>query len=258
MEPEPAARRAAAGGAGIRGRLLALASLLGRSCAACRCCVPLWLEQLPALRWRRTGIGGCLLALASLLGGVAWCLLEAVPAWQLRLLLRLSCSSCWFFSPLRVAGGCRSIGAGSCGISRCGFLALLRFLGRWLPKRRSRRPDRRPRLASVFVFFFFFLVVVVELWSSVELPPGAWPGREIPDSTNNMQSAIIHVLSLVCSLLMISSSRSGLAVNNCGSAASGRLGASRPACGATIMTLRPVGVNQGNGPCGADTLVRRF
>ena len=39
---------------------------------------------------------------------------------------------------------------------------------------------------------------------------------EIPVSTKNMQSAIVQVLSLVCSLLMISS-HSGPAVTNCGS-----------------------------------------
>jgi len=59
-------------------------------------------------------------------------------------------------------------------------------------------------LASFFVFFFFFLLVAVEAWSSVEV---AW-GRamaEIPLSTKNMQSAMVHILSLVCSLFMISS-----------------------------------------------------
>jgi len=54
-----------------------------------------------------------------------------------------------------------------------------------------------------------------------------------------MQNAINHVLSLVCSLLMISSSRfsSGLAWDNCGSSPQGVWGVSRPVCGATIMTL---------------------
>jgi hypothetical protein len=56
-------------------------------------------------------------------------------------------------------------------------------------------------LASVLAFFFFFLVVVVEVWSSGE---AAWglARAEIPVSTKNMQSVIVHVPSLVCSLLM--------------------------------------------------------
>ena len=59
-------------------------------------------------------------------------------------------------------------------------------------------------LASFFVFFFFFLEVVVEAWSSVELVWG--PAiAVIPLSTKNMQSATVHILSLVCSLFMISS-----------------------------------------------------
>jgi hypothetical protein len=61
-------------------------------------------------------------------------------------------------------------------------------------------------LASVFVvvFFFFFFVVVVEAWSSGALAWGL-AMAEIPVSTTNMQSAIVHPLSLVCSLLMTSS-----------------------------------------------------
>ena len=59
-------------------------------------------------------------------------------------------------------------------------------------------------LASFFVFFFFFLLVVVEAWSSVELAWGL-AMAEIPLSTKNMQSAMVHILSLVCSLFMISS-----------------------------------------------------
>jgi hypothetical protein len=81
-------------------------------------------------------------------------------------------------------------------------------------------------LAALFAFFFFFLVVVVEGWSSGEL---AWnlAKAEIPDRTNSRQSAIVHVLSLVCSLLMISS-----------------LVPKLPGwAGATIMTLHLIGVN---------------
>ena len=59
-------------------------------------------------------------------------------------------------------------------------------------------------LASFFVFFFFFSLVVVEAWSSVELAWGL-AMAEIPLSTKNMQSAMVHILSLACSLFMISS-----------------------------------------------------
>jgi hypothetical protein len=59
-------------------------------------------------------------------------------------------------------------------------------------------------LASFFVFFFFFLLVAVEAWSSVELACGLAMAA-IPLNTKNMQSARVHILSLVCSLFMISS-----------------------------------------------------
>ena len=59
-------------------------------------------------------------------------------------------------------------------------------------------------LASFFVFFFLFLLVAVEAWSSVELAWGL-AMAEIPLSTKNMQNATVHILSLVCSLFMISS-----------------------------------------------------
>jgi hypothetical protein len=59
-------------------------------------------------------------------------------------------------------------------------------------------------LASFVVFFFFFLLVVVEAWSSAELVCGL-AMEEIPLSTKNMQSARVHILSLVCRLFMISS-----------------------------------------------------
>jgi len=77
--------------------------------------------------------------------------------------------------------------------------------------------------------------------------PAAWGLARalIPDMTNNTQSTIIQVLSLVCSLVMISSSRSGLALDNCRSAPLGVGGTSWPVCGATMMTFRPLGVNLG-------------
>ena len=62
-------------------------------------------------------------------------------------------------------------------------------------------------LVSVFAFFFFFFVVVVEVLSSVEAAAWGLARALIPDMTNTMQSTIIHMLNLVCSLLMISSSR---------------------------------------------------
>ena len=90
---------------------------------------------------------------------------------------------------------------------------------------------------SFFAFFFFFLVVVVEVWSSVELAAWGLARALIPEMTNNTQSTIIHVLSLVCSLVMISSSPfRRLALDNFGSAPQGVWGTSRPVCGATIMT----------------------
>src|ERR1700690_2560004 len=63
---------------------------------------------------------------------------------------------------------------------------------------------------------------------------------EIPLSTKNMQSAMVHVPSLVCSLLMISS-----LVSAGRSLPQGRCGASRLAGGGNIMTLRLIRVNRG-------------
>ena len=76
-------------------------------------------------------------------------------------------------------------------------------------------------LASAFAFFFFFLVVVVEAWSSVELAWG-FARAEIPVSTKNMQSVMVHVLSLMCSLLMISSLVPDQPLGECGSLPQGR------------------------------------
>ena len=57
-------------------------------------------------------------------------------------------------------------------------------------------------------------------WNS----PAVRAMAEIPVSTNNMQSAIVHILSLFCSLLMISSLVPGPAAINCGSFPQGRRG----------------------------------
>jgi hypothetical protein len=85
-------------------------------------------------------------------------------------------------------------------------------------------------LVSVFAFvFFFLLVVVVEVWSSAELAAWGLAKALIPDMTNNMQSPIIHVLSLVCSLVMISSSRFRTGLRQLQKRASGRVGRF-PAC----------------------------
>ena len=168
-----------------------------------------------------------------------------------------SCSSCWFFSPpfccwleLSVAG--RIGGAGF------RFLALRRFfLGVVVEAEVSAAADSSAdALASFFVFFFFFLLVVVEAWSSVELAWGL-AMAEIPLSTKNMQSAMVHILSLVCSLFMISSlvpDRSQGTAEACLRGAEAL--PDRPQR-ATIMTLRPPGVNQGfPGNCGAGALAR--
>lgn len=77
---------------------------------------------------------------------------------------------------------------------------------------------------DALVFAFFFLVVVVEVWSSAELAAWGLAKALIPDITNNTQSTVTHVLSLVCSLVMISLSRFRLALNNFGSSPPGRLG----------------------------------
>jgi hypothetical protein len=85
---------------------------------------------------------------------------------------------------------------------------------------------------AVLAFFFFFLVVVVAVWSSVEA--GVWGLAKAltPDMTNKTQSTIIHVLNLVCSLLMISSSHSRQAFDFHGNVASGASGAlSSPSAG---------------------------
>jgi hypothetical protein len=52
------------------------------------------------------------------------------------------------------------------------------------------------------------LVVEVVAWSSGVLAWGL-AMADIPVSTKNMQSVIVHVLSLMCSLFMISSPVSG-------------------------------------------------
>lgn len=85
---------------------------------------------------------------------------------------------------------------------------------------------------AVLAFFFFFLVVVVAVWSSVEA--GVWGLAKAltTDMTNKTQSTIIHVLNLVCSLLMISSSHSRQAFDFHGNVASGASGAlSSPSAG---------------------------
>jgi hypothetical protein len=83
----------------------------------------------------------------------------------------------------------------------------------------------------------------------VELAACGLPRAEIPDRTNNMQSAIIHVLSLVCSLLIISSLvrliSPGLPITTAEVNPQGVQGASRHASGGNIMTLQPIRVNSG-------------
>jgi hypothetical protein len=84
---------------------------------------------------------------------------------------------------------------------------------------------------AVLAFFFFFLVVVVAVWSSVDA--GVWGLAKAltPDMTNKTQSTIIHVLNLVCSLLIISSSHRDRhsILRNVASGASGAL--SSPSAG---------------------------
>ena len=160
-----------------------------------------------------------------------------------------------FFDPVSLAVAAVSELAAAASVE-AGFLLFFDFDFLAVVSEVSVAADWSDALASVFAFFFFFLVVVVEVWSSVELAAWGLARALIPDITNNMQSTIIHVLSLVCSLVMISSSRSGLALNNCRSAPQGVWGASRPVCGATIMTFRPMGVNLGKVVAGEITFGR--
>ena len=176
--------------------LLRVLLVCGRSCLGGLSCWP------TRSRSRCAALCGCLLTLAGLLGrgrfGARWCWPILSPP------CRTSCSSCWSFSPPFYCWlKCQSWPHRwrwiplSCSSSI--------FSWRWW-KLKCPRPltGRRMRLRPVFVFFFFFLVVVVEAWSSVELAWGL-AMAEIPLSTKNMQSAMVHILSLVCSLLMISS-----------------------------------------------------
>jgi hypothetical protein len=160
-----------------------------------------------------------------------------------------------FFDPVSLAVAAVSVLAAAASVEAA-FLLFFDFDFLAVVSEVSVAADWSDALASVFAFFFFFLVVVVEVWSSVELAAWGLARALIPDITKNMQSTIIHVLSLVCSLVMISSSRSGLALNNCRSAPQGVWGASRPVCGATIMTFRPMGVNLGKVVAGEITFGR--
>ena len=137
-----------------------------------------------------------------------------------------------------------SIGAGGGGIGQR-FLALLRFLGGG-----GRSIGRGGLIGGALRCSLSLLSSFSSWWLSwrfgrpVVLAAWGLAMALIPDSTNNMQSAIIHVLSLCCSLFMISSLVPDWPWSS-GSAPQGVWGASRPVCGATIMTLRRIGVNRG-------------
>ena len=258
------------GSAGIRGRLLALAGVLGGSSACVRrSCVAGVAGAVAAASascsfccWSSLSVS---LAAVELSGAAAACQSTYLLALFSRFLGRrvTRCSGC--------IGACCSVSveaafllflldffvAGVCRLSRyrswqrrhrsmrlsCSFST---FGRRRCAKYRSRRPDRRrARICSCLCFFLFLLGgcgrgLIVRRFA-------AWgiASALIPDMTNNMQSTIIHVLSLFCSLFMISSSRrTGRGFS--GSAPQGVWGTSRPVCGATIMTLRRIGVNLGN------------